>query len=255
MVTIKEYPAANKKRLTYQYMQPLQVEKKYRKKNSTNEEKLENNIARAKSTIYEIALCNHWEWWFTATLDPKKYDRSNLLRFRTHFTRFIQAFGRAHDLNIKYLLIPELHADKTNWHMHGFIMGLPQEYLTPFSKQEHLPTYILNKLESGSPIYNWLDYSERFGFCDFEPISTKDLPKLGRYVTKYITKDLGRAVSQLGAHTYFASHGLQRANVIAKGILREDANINYDYKNDYIKIKWYDSTDTPEELIYFSKMY
>lgn len=47
-------------------------------KGSVNDFKIEKNIYRAKKIIFEYAFCNPWDWFFTGTLDPKKYDRTNL---------------------------------------------------------------------------------------------------------------------------------------------------------------------------------
>ena len=51
---------------------------------------------------------------------------------------------------------------------------------------------------------------------------------------KYITKDLQRSVSKLGAHLYYVSLGLKRAEVVAKGDY--NGNLVFDYENDYCKV-------------------
>lgn len=189
----------------------------------------------------EYALCNPWDWFFTSTIDGNKYDRTDLRRYRNDFTRLLQRFGREHGLNIKYLIIPELHSDRINWHAHGFIYGLPVEYLNEFHLNQKLPKYIRKKLNFGYKIYEFKPYSEKFGFNDFEKI--KDLKRSANYICKYITKDLGRSVSELGLHTYFASKGLQTAKVIDRGILKPESTISFDYKNEYFGIKWLDKDE------------
>ena len=61
-----------------------------------------------------------------------------------------------------------------------------------------------------------------------------------KYVTKYITKDLSRCVTEMNAHMYYCTKGLRRAEVIKKGILREDFTdiAPIDYENEYMRVAW-----------------
>ncbi len=186
-------------------------------------------------------MCNEWEWFFTGTIDSRKYDRTDLKRFRNDFTRYLQRYGRQNGLNIQYLIIPEMHKDKKSWHVHGFIKGLPVEYLTEFRKNKHLPKYLRKRLNYGYKVYEWKPYSEKFGFNDFERI--RDLRRSANYICKYITKDLGRSVTELGMHTYFASKGLDTAKELYRGILKPGSGIKFDYKNDYFGVKWLDDNE------------
>lgn len=214
-------------------------------KNSVNSEKLQNNLTRARTTIYELALCNDWEWFITITLNPEKYDRCDLPKFRKDFSRFIRTYGKKNGLTVKYLVIPEQHA-KGGWHMHGFLKGIPPDNLRHFTLYEKLPVYLRKKLEQGFAIYDWIEYRERFGFCDIEPV--RNLQAASAYVTKYITKSLDSSVKELGGHLYYASQGLNRSSVIKTGKVNPES-IMWDFENEYVKIKWYDSDEQPELLI------
>lgn len=130
--------------------------------------------------------------------------------------------------------------------MHGFLKGIPPDQLRPFAIQERLPRYIRSKIKNGNPIYDWTDYREKFGFCDIEPI--RNLQAASAYVTKYITKSLEDGIQTLGGHLYYASQGLKRASTIKKGKLRSDL-IDWDFQNEYVKIKWFDDNSNPEDLI------
>ena len=66
-------------------------------KNTVNEKKLENNLIRARNTVYELALCNEWDWFLTITLDPEKYDRENLPKFRTDFHGLYESMEKSRD--------------------------------------------------------------------------------------------------------------------------------------------------------------
>lgn len=214
-------------------------------KNSVNEGKLKNNLTRARTTIYELALCNDWDWFITITLNPEKYERCDLPKFRKDFSRFIRTYGKKNGLTVKYLVIPEQHA-KGGWHMHGFLKGIPPDNLRHFTLYEKLPFYLRKKLKQGFAIYDWIEYRERFGFCDIEPV--RNLQAASAYVTKYITKSLDSSVKELGGHLYYASQGLNRASVIKTGKVNPES-ILWDFENEYVKIKWYDSDEQPELLI------
>ena len=214
----------------------------YTQKNTVNEEKLCNNLSRAKSKVQELALCNDWQYFFTATIDPTKYNRDDLPKFRKDFTRFCR---EKYVAKIDYLLIPERHA-KGGWHMHGFLSGIPPELLREFTLQECLPVALLKKLQQGKKIYDWSGYRNKFGFCVLEPVESPTAAAF--YVTKYVTKDNSRNVQQMGGHLYYASQGLHRAKVIKIGKM-DTSSIEWDFVNEYVKIKWFSGTEHPEYLI------
>lgn len=146
---------------------------------------------------------------------------------------------------MKYLTIPEQHKDGA-WHEHGFIMGLPPEYLRLFDAEvEKLPKYIRDKLAGGSPVFDFPAYRQKFGFCDFEPV--RSLEAVSKYVTKYITKSLKTSVTASGAHLYYHSLGLQRSEIIKKGSLNCSQEA-WDYENDYVKVAWFSSPDALDRL-------
>ena len=65
--------------------------------------KLNCNLVRARSTVFELAYCNQWDWFFTGTLSGANGDRSNLSEFRKRFTQFIRDERKRLNLDIKYL--------------------------------------------------------------------------------------------------------------------------------------------------------
>lgn len=204
-----------------------------------NENKLDENIRRAKSKIFEYAFCNPWDWFFTGTLDKSKYDRSNLDIFHKDLTQWIRNFNRLHSLSIKFLLVPELHSDGQSWHMHGFLYGLPIDYLKRFQIGDKMSKALAKKVKKGDEVYNWIPYSEKFGFCDLEPIRNHEA--VSKYVTKYINKNLANSVTDLNAHMYYHSRGLNVAEVIKKGSM--SLNIEPTYKSDYCSVAWLPYSD------------
>lgn len=245
---LREYKSPNK--IKYKvtsicnYWQVEEKEHKFTAKGEAgNTSKLDNNLSRAKSRIFELAYCNPWELFVTFTLDKNKYDRENLKKFNKDLSQFIRNYNRKYSLNIKYLLIPEQHQDGC-WHMHGFIMGLPISHLKAFSLNEHLPYKILNRIKEGKRVFTWEAYAVKFGFADIEIIENNEASS--KYITKYITKDTMKVTRELNAHMFYASKGLNSSVVIVKDLLANSIT-NPDYSNDYVSCKWFDNFESAVE--------
>jgi len=206
---------------------------KGRKNTAGNDGKLEASISRTRSTIFELAICNDWEWFVTLTLNPEYHDRKDLQSYHKKLSTWIKNYNRLHQTNIRYLLIPENHHDKISWHMHGLIAGLPTEHLHEFTEQEKLPIKILVEIKQGHKVYNWEAYAKTFGYITITEI--RHLESVSKYITKYITKDLAKTRIGLNDHLYYCSKGLKRAKVIYQGRLTQE--LDEDYSNEYVKIK------------------
>lgn len=202
----------------------------WKPKCSVNNNKLLNNLARAKQKILEISLCNDFDLFATFTIDRKKYNRYDLEKYHKAFSQFIRNFNRNHKTNIKYLLVPERHKDGA-WHEHGFIQGLPIDMLTQYNLGDRMNKSLADKVKKGDVVYKWAAYAKSFGFCALEKIRSRE--NAGYYMTKYITKDLANTVSKLGGHLYYSSQKLKKAEVIAKG--EYTGNFVYSYMTDFIK--------------------
>lgn len=211
-------------------------------KGSVHDSKLEKNIQRAKNIIFEYAFCNPWDWFFTGTLDPKKYDRTNLDKFHKDLTQWFRNYGKQHNVSIKFLLVPEPHSDGISWHIHGFLRGLPKEDLKQFVVGDVMGKGLAEKVKKGDVVYNWLPYAKKFGFCDLEPIRNPEA--VSKYMTKYISKNLASSVKDLNAHLYYHSRGLNKAETIKKGVMASP--ITPTYENEYCSVAWLDYS---EELL------
>lgn len=212
---------------------------------SVNDSKLDDNIRRAKNAIFEYAFCNPWDWFFTGTLDPQKYDRTNLDKFHKDLTKWLSNYGRIYNVSIKFLLVPEKHSDGISWHIHGFLRGLPKEHLKQFVVGDVMGKGLAEKVKKGDVVYNWLPYAKKFGFCDLEPI--RNAEAVSKYMTKYINKNLASSVQDLNAHLYYHSRGLNKAEVIKKGVMA--LSITPTYENEYCSVAWLDySQELLQEL-------
>lgn len=212
---------------------------------SVNDSKLDDNIRRAKNAIFEYAFCNPWDWFFTGTLDPQKYDRTNLDKFHKDLTKWFSNYGRIYNVSIKFLLVPEKHSDGISWHIHGFLHGLPKEHLKQFVVGDVMGKGLAEKVKKGDVVYNWLPYAKKFGFCDLEPI--RNAEAVSKYMTKYINKNLASSVKDLNAHLYYHSRGLNKAEEIKKGAMV--LPITPTYENEYCSVAWLDySQELLQEL-------
>lgn len=217
------------------------------KNRNVNDEKLENNIIRAKSKIYEYALCNDFEYFVTLTLDAKKVDRSDIDNYIRKLSQYIRDLRKHTGQKIEYLLIPERHKDGTNWHMHGLLKGLRD--LRKYDISENIPKKMKDKIlryrEENLDLYEWVGYTQRFGFNCVEPIRNKEA--CCRYVTKYISKNLDNdmGVTEKNKKKYYVSRGLKKAKNIKKGVIPIE-NITYDFECEYCKIKWLDKNQAEE---------
>lgn len=170
------------------------------------EEKLASSLARSRRVILEKALCNPWDWFCTFTIAQDKADRKDLASWWERFSQWLRD-QRKKGYDIRYLLVPERHADGS-WHGHGLLAGIPESELIQFKDLAKKGLKLPRKLRK-SEYYNWTAYQDKFGFCSLGKI--RDPVAAGFYITKYITKDLDRMVQDVGLHTYYVSRGLAGA--------------------------------------------
>lgn len=175
------------------------------------------NISRAKSRVRELALCNSWEHFATITVASENQDRSDLKLLKKRFNQSIKDMNKKYSCRIKYLVVPELHSDGENWHLHGLFMGFPECAIEP---------------SPANPKYNHIPYlAKRFGFTSISSI--KDNIKCASYVTKYISKNFENTKLKKGEHMFFASVGLQGKELVTAGEIKE---LKGAYENDYVYI-------------------
>lgn len=210
-----------------------------------NEEKLPENIRRAKSKVFELALCNPFSFFCTLTFSKDKVkDRYDLDGCMKSFSKWLNNYNyRKGGASVQYLLIPEPHQDGA-WHLHGLMSGIPESDLHLFRCDEHLPSRIHKELAKGHEIFQWKSYDKKFGYCTLSPV--RSLDAVSKYITKYITKELGSSVKELNAHLYYRSQRLRQKELLysAPDCVLPDP----DYSGTYSKIK---NATSPEELLHY----
>lgn len=186
--------------------------------------KLDASLSRARRVVLELALCNEWSFFCTFTISKSKYDRTDLDAWYKAFNQFIRDTRKKSGLDIRYVLVPEKHADGS-WHMHGMFSDI-SPLLTSFADLlavgEDVPVHLAK-----SGYFNWVAYQKKFGFCSFGPI--RNAVACGFYVTKYVSKSLSESVSAVGRHLYYSSQGLNRAQ------FHGDVYGNCDYLNTFLR--------------------
>ena len=197
-------------------------------------------LSRAKSRVYELGLCNPWEWFCTFTLDATKYDRFDLPRWRRDFSQWLRNQRRLHGGSYSYLLIPERHKDGA-WHLHGLMAGIPADELVPFERGKHP-----EKLVRGGYL-NWPRCMEKFGFVSLGHI--RSVRAVSSYILKYIGKGLSARTEDFGDHLYFASRGLRGAQLLGRGSFAVPARRPPDFSGEWCSVWWF---DREEDFVFVS---
>ena len=202
-----------------------------------SEARLSQSLSRTRRRIYEIAACNKWTWFFTGTLDAAKVDRNDLNGTFKKLSQFFRDFRKTqHGDKLRYLIVPEQHKNGA-WHFHGLLEGLNEDELHKFSEDEKLPLRILRTIKGGTPVYEWREYSARFGYTTLTRV--RDCRAVSAYVTKYITKEMVAAHIAQGkqGHLYYASQGLKKPVIRAQGVPEKEWSPYTDYENKYVGIR------------------
>lgn len=213
------------------YTDELKSKKEYINKLYGN--KFYSSISRSKSTVLGLALCNDWDYFVTFTLDPKKYDRFDLSLWNKEFSQYIRNQRKIHDVDFKYLLVPERHKDGA-WHMHGLVKGLCWDSLQKFDIDKHPIKLITKGYRYHQGILN------KFGFNSFGKIKSK--AAISRYILKYVAKGLDTLDTEKGSHLYYSSKSLNKPELVGSTCSTVKLT-DVDFKNDYMSTAWLDKKD------------
>jgi len=201
-----------------------------------NDKKLPNSISRTRQSVYELMICNDWDYFATFRIDTNRYDGLDLDSFMKKFRKWINNYSRyTSGKKIEYLLVHELGNYGKTWHIHGVMKGIPMEHLSPFIRGKH-PIKLVN-----SPYLNWKKYEHTFGYCSLE-YGIRSKKGVAKYMTKRLRKSVKTGKRGLHKPLYYCSNNLERSEVVASGYdLIED--VEFDCENDFTGIKWFDEED------------
>jgi hypothetical protein len=192
--------------------------------------KLYNSISRSRRTIYDLAVCNDWEYFVTLTINKKRYDRYNLDAYMSALKKWLANYSirKTGGRKIKYLLVPE-KGKSGAWHVHGLMSGIPRDHLSFFEKGKHLKRLVNKKY------LNWKAYGDKFGFCLLCEVQSKD--GIAGYVTKRVTRPKEMQLRKLKSRLYYCSQGLKRPTEICRGVGIIPID-KYDFENEHVGIGW-----------------
>jgi len=61
---------------------------------------------------------------------------------------------------------------------------------------------------------------------------------------------MDNGIIQANGHLYYASQGLNRAEVTASGYYDSLQIVDFDFENEHVLLKWYDGNEQPETFIH-----
>lgn len=192
--------------------------------------KLYNNIVRARTKILDYCYNNDFKYFLTATISSK-YDRSDLKSFLKQVTQAFRDLRKTYDGELFYLIIPELHRDKKNWHIHGVIGG-------------DIIKYDMYENQFG---YESLCCLDKLGFNSLSEIRSKDACNV--YITKYITKGLANGRNK-GEHLFYTSRNLNVGEKLPIIPVSCDKllDFRFDFISDDIKLRKYFNINVLDQL-------
>lgn len=139
------------------------------------ERSLKVSANRSKNNLFRIARSNEWDLFVTLTFDRTNTDTSNYDEVSKKVNKFTAKI-RKQCPYFKYLVVPELHKDKINYHFHGL-----------FYKADSLEMVYSGHTDSeGAKIYNLPDWEWGFSYA----MKIKNQSAVRNYIGKYISKDL-----------------------------------------------------------------
>lgn len=151
---------------------------------------------RAKNKIHACACLNTWDYFVTLTFDPKQIDSTDKDAVYKFIVKWIRNNLTKH--NIKYLLVPEYHADRKKIHLHGFLKDNPDK---PFLKLKDTS----KRSRTGFKVYNLMNWKIGFSTVSIIAQNDNDVIKIANYCNKYVTKNLNDRIFK---RRYFVSKGL-----------------------------------------------
>lgn len=136
---------------------------------------IKQSLKNTKNLIYNYARANTWEWFITLTFDRTKTDASDYDIIIRRLSIFMNDLQKRKAPNMKYLIVPELHADGKHYHFHGLLSNVDELH---FAFSGHFD-------KSDNPIFNIKEWS--WGFTTATRV--KNTESVSKYITKYITKE------------------------------------------------------------------
>ena len=191
---VKEYP--NDKYKVTVFNNPLIIPKpkKGRTVNRSSEkpsdDAITESLRRTRTTIFDYALSNDFEYFVTFTFNPKKIDRYSIDETFNTMKYWLNR-QKKHSPDFAYVIVPEFHKDGAI-HFHALIRAY---------NGDMKPTQVF---QNGKRVYNVTGFTS--GFTNAQKMDDNQ-EKTAGYITKYITKD---TINRFNKRRYWASKNLQK---------------------------------------------
>lgn len=191
---VKEYP--NDKYKVTVFNNPLIIPKPKkgrtvsRSSEKPSDDAITESLRRTRTTIFDYALSNDFEYFVTFTFNPKKIDRYSIDETFNTMKYWLNR-QKKHSPDFAYVIVPEFHKDGAI-HFHALIRAY---------NGDMKPTKIF---QNGKRVYNVTGFTS--GFTNAQKMDD-DQEKTAGYITKYITKD---TINRFNKRRYWASKNLQK---------------------------------------------
>lgn len=197
----------------------------------------DDNVKRAIDSIFDIVMCNEWNYFITGTFNDSKVNASEASEVLQPVSRWLS--DRVKRKGLKYLLVPELHPTSGRIHFHGLIndsLKLSDSGRVMYRGEAYRRSSLTAKginPDSFKTVYNIDDW--KFGYSTAIPVDNSAV-RLARYVTKYICKDCRKIFGKF----YWSSRNIVREpQIIYDNVDYSDINqLEYAPKNTYMRFKY-----------------
>lgn len=204
-----------------------------------------NSISRTINQIYSLARSNTWEYFITLTYNQKLINNDDYNIALKKIQIWVNNIKKKYAPNLKYMIVPELHADGEHWHFHGLFSDIGTLPLKFSGKTcVHKMIFDFSSRPNGDKIYNIPRW--KYGFSTATRI--KSSVKAISYLGKYITKDLIGVTK--GKRRFLSSHNLQKATQTTYNIAPSDIKKFLLDNDEFINYQKSITTDTGNKITY-----
>ena len=164
-----------------------------------SEDNLQRSLRTSKASVLAYALCNSFDIFATFTFSD---DRQNIDRSKQKMNDWLKNQKKRTSPNLKYLIVSEFHHDGVSLHFHALLSGYLGRLKVAINPETGRP-----RKRRGKVRYNITSFQS--GYTDAVKLGQtfKDQQMIGRYISKYITKEMPRFKNK---NRYWASSGLAR---------------------------------------------
>lgn len=191
-----------------------------------------HNISRLRTTVYDYAVSNKWQYFGTITLNGKNCPRDDISIAYKKLSKFLNNYKTRYSSDFQYLILPELHSDQRSWHFHGLFSNMCEDIIS-FRDCDVIPRKIAKKLAKGEDVYKWLSVDKTFGFCSLISTCGSDV-NCAKYMAKYISKSAECLSDPVYKYFRFlrTSSNLRKPLKLVTDALPDDAR--FVYQNEYV---------------------